>query len=101
MKPSELYEALDALICERVPRHKWGGACGVGKISDRRPGRGRSQVARPDSKRKLSKKSVNPSGLEQLPFERNPGPKNGQRGAYDLPRSARVSGLSSGSYLRW
>ena len=30
MKPSELYEALHALISERVPLHIWG-ACGVGK----------------------------------------------------------------------
>lgn len=30
MKPSELYEALHALIAERVPLHVWG-ACGVGK----------------------------------------------------------------------
>jgi MoxR-like ATPase len=30
MKPSELYEALHALITERVPVHIWG-ACGVGK----------------------------------------------------------------------
>jgi MoxR-like ATPase len=30
MKPSKLYEALDALIGERVPLHIWG-ACGVGK----------------------------------------------------------------------
>ena len=30
MKPSELYEALHALIAERVPLHIWG-ACGVGK----------------------------------------------------------------------
>ena len=30
MKPSELYEALHALITERVPLHIWG-ACGVGK----------------------------------------------------------------------
>jgi len=30
MKPSELYEALHALISERVPAHIWG-ACGVGK----------------------------------------------------------------------
>ena len=30
MKPSELYEALHALIGERVPLHIWG-ACGVGK----------------------------------------------------------------------
>jgi MoxR-like ATPase len=30
MKPSELYEALHALICELVPMHIWG-ACGVGK----------------------------------------------------------------------
>ena len=30
MKPSKLYEALHALIGERVPRHIWG-ACGVGK----------------------------------------------------------------------
>ena len=30
MKPSELYEALHALISERVPLHVWG-ACGVGK----------------------------------------------------------------------
>jgi len=30
MKPSELFEALHALISERVPVHIWG-ACGVGK----------------------------------------------------------------------
>jgi hypothetical protein len=30
MKPSELYEALHALISERLPLHIWG-ACGVGK----------------------------------------------------------------------
>ncbi len=30
MTPSKLYEALHALICERVPIHIWG-ACGVGK----------------------------------------------------------------------
>jgi len=30
MKPSELFEALYALITERVPLHIWG-ACGVGK----------------------------------------------------------------------
>jgi hypothetical protein len=30
MKPSKLYEALHALIAERVPLHIWG-ACGVGK----------------------------------------------------------------------
>ena len=30
MKPSKLYEALDALIGERVPLHIWG-PCGVGK----------------------------------------------------------------------
>ena len=30
MKPSELFEALHALIAERVPLHIWG-ACGVGK----------------------------------------------------------------------
>jgi hypothetical protein len=30
MKPSELYEALHALISERVPLHVWG-PCGVGK----------------------------------------------------------------------
>ena len=30
MKPSELYEALHALISERVPIHIWG-ASGVGK----------------------------------------------------------------------
>ena len=30
MKPSKLYEALHALIGERVPLHVWG-ACGVGK----------------------------------------------------------------------
>lgn len=30
MTPSKLYEALHALICERVPLHIWG-ACGVGK----------------------------------------------------------------------
>jgi MoxR-like ATPase len=30
MKPSELCEALHALISERVPLHVWG-ACGVGK----------------------------------------------------------------------
>ena len=30
MKPSKLYEALHALIDERVPLHIWG-ACGVGK----------------------------------------------------------------------
>jgi dynein-related subfamily AAA family protein len=30
MKPSELYQALHALILERVPLHIWG-ACGVGK----------------------------------------------------------------------
>jgi len=30
MKPSMLYEALLALVCERVPLHIWG-ACGVGK----------------------------------------------------------------------
>ena len=30
MKPSELYEALHALIGERVPMHIWGAA-GVGK----------------------------------------------------------------------
>jgi MoxR-like ATPase len=30
MKPSQLYEALTALISERVPIHIWG-ACGVGK----------------------------------------------------------------------
>jgi MoxR-like ATPase len=30
MKPSKLYEALDALIGERVPLHIWG-VCGVGK----------------------------------------------------------------------
>ena len=30
MKPSNLYEALHALIGERVPLHIWG-ACGVGK----------------------------------------------------------------------
>jgi MoxR-like ATPase len=30
MKPSKLYEALHALIGERVPLHIWG-ACGVGK----------------------------------------------------------------------
>ena len=30
MKPSRLYEALHALIGERVPLHVWG-ACGVGK----------------------------------------------------------------------
>ena len=30
MKPSRLYEALHALIGERVPLHIWG-ACGVGK----------------------------------------------------------------------
>jgi MoxR-like ATPase len=30
MKPSMLYEALLALIGERVPLHVWG-ACGVGK----------------------------------------------------------------------
>lgn len=30
MKPSELFEALHALIGERVPLHIWG-ACGVGK----------------------------------------------------------------------
>ena len=30
MKPSKLYEALRALIGERVPLHIWG-ACGVGK----------------------------------------------------------------------
>jgi len=30
MKPSDLYEALHALISERVPLHVWG-ACGVGK----------------------------------------------------------------------
>ena len=30
MKPSKLYEALHALIEERVPLHIWG-ACGVGK----------------------------------------------------------------------
>ena len=30
MKPSKLYEALHALISERVPLHIWG-ACGVGK----------------------------------------------------------------------
>jgi hypothetical protein len=30
MKPSQLYEALHALISERVPLHIWG-ACGVGK----------------------------------------------------------------------
>ena len=30
MKPSKLYEALQALIGERVPLHIWG-ACGVGK----------------------------------------------------------------------
>jgi MoxR-like ATPase len=30
MKPSELFEALHALISERVPLHIWG-ACGVGK----------------------------------------------------------------------
>ena len=30
MKPSELLEALHALITERVPLHIWG-ACGVGK----------------------------------------------------------------------
>jgi len=30
MKPSEPYEALHALINERVPLHIWG-ACGVGK----------------------------------------------------------------------
>jgi hypothetical protein len=29
MKPSKLYEALHALIGERVPLHIWG-ACGVG-----------------------------------------------------------------------
>jgi MoxR-like ATPase len=30
MKPSELFEALHALIPERVPSHIWG-ACGAGK----------------------------------------------------------------------
>ena len=30
MKPSKLYEALHALIGERVPLHIWG-PCGVGK----------------------------------------------------------------------
>src|SRR5258708_29713150 len=30
MKPSELFEALRALISERAPLHIWG-ACGVGK----------------------------------------------------------------------
>jgi MoxR-like ATPase len=30
MKPSALFEALHALISQRVPRHIWG-ACGVGK----------------------------------------------------------------------
>jgi hypothetical protein len=30
MKPSKLYEALHALIGERVPLHVWG-PCGVGK----------------------------------------------------------------------
>jgi len=30
MKPSELFEALRALVCERVPLHIWG-ACGAGK----------------------------------------------------------------------
>ena len=30
MKPSELFEALHALIGQRVPLHIWG-ACGVGK----------------------------------------------------------------------
>ena len=30
MKPSELFEALHALITERVPLHIWG-TCGVGK----------------------------------------------------------------------
>ena len=30
MKPSELFEALHALIAECVPLHIWG-ACGVGK----------------------------------------------------------------------
>jgi len=30
MKPSELFEALHALISEPVPLHIWG-ACGVGK----------------------------------------------------------------------
>jgi hypothetical protein len=30
MKPSELFEALHALIIERVPLHIWG-ACGLGK----------------------------------------------------------------------
>jgi len=30
MKASELFEALHALINERVPLHIWG-ACGVGK----------------------------------------------------------------------
>ena len=30
MKPSELFEALHALIIEHVPLHIWG-ACGVGK----------------------------------------------------------------------
>jgi hypothetical protein len=32
MKPSKLYEALHALISERVPLHIWG-ACGVGKLT--------------------------------------------------------------------
>jgi hypothetical protein len=31
MKPSKLYEALHALIGERVPLHIWG-ACGVGNL---------------------------------------------------------------------
>ena len=41
MKPSKLYEALHALISERVPLHIWG-ACGVEEVTDRLPGRQRS-----------------------------------------------------------
>ena len=40
MKPSELFEALHALITERVPLHIWG-TCGVGKsqiVADRSSG---------------------------------------------------------------
>ena len=37
MKLSELFEALHALITERVPLHIWG-ACGVGKSQIRAPG---------------------------------------------------------------
>jgi MoxR-like ATPase len=42
MKPSALFEALHALIGQRVPLHIWG-ACGVGKsqivgqVASRRP----------------------------------------------------------------